>query len=453
MTRMKMIRKKIVFTIFTIFAFVFSIYADADASPASARQEFVPNQIILKVSETAGTTGPQFIERGGTPLFKNRGNLLRNTLTRRFSQIKSIRHHHSTGYLIVETSDGCDIEGLSKELKNTPGVVDASPNYYAVIADSTLEVPNDPYFQYQYALQNTGQVYYPQDNKSGTAGCDMNALTGWEWTTGSNDIIIAVIDSGVANDHVDLSGKVIAGYNFIDDNTNAYDDHGHGTLVASIAAAHANNGEGIAGVCWNAKIMPIKTMAADGYGSYLAIGEGIRFAASHGAHVINLSVGGRNSSFILEDACAEAFNKGAVLFAVAGNYSVTVHYPAAYDQYVMAVAATDANDDHASFSAIGPEVDIAAPGYFIWGAHFDPNNPGNLNDYHWGSGTSYATPYAAGAAALLLSYKPFLTNEQVMTLIRYTADDVNFDTHPGIDNYLGYGRINLGTLLAPYELD
>jgi thermitase len=199
--------------------------------------------------------------------------------------------------------------------------------------------------------------------------------------------------------------------------------------------------------------MPIKVTDGDGYGSYLAISYGMRYAVDNGARVINLSLGGRNSSFILEDACAYCYDNGAVMAASAGNTNTAVGYPAAYDEYCLAVAATDANDERTNWSNYGPQIDVAAPGYFVWGAYYSPDEPDNLNSYTWNSGTSFATPHVSGAAALVMSHKPHLTNTQIMALIKYTADDVNASQHPGIDDYLGYGRINIKTLLGPYELD
>jgi thermitase len=275
---------------------------------------------------------------------------------------------------------------------------------------------------------------------------------GWDRTTGSDSVIIAVIDSGVAWDHEDLHSKIVPGYDFVNDDNDPYDDHGHGTFAASIAAAETNNGVGIAGVSWHARIMPIKVMDYDGYGSYLAIATGMRYAVDNGARVLNLSIGGRNPSFILEDASAYCFNNGAVIAAAAGNSGAAVLYPAAYDDYCLAVAATDANDERPGWSNYGPQVDVAAPGDFVWGANYMPGDPTNLNSYTWKSGTSFATPYVAGAAALVMAYKPSLTNSQIMALIKYTADDVNAPTHPGVDDFLGYGRINLQTLLGPYEI-
>jgi thermitase len=445
-------------------------------------QKCVKNRLLVKLSEgieeTPESGTVETFARGRTPGKTSMRSHLAAEMSRKYRrEIKGIRYFKYTGYYIVETVDNCDLESFMGKLRSEPFVLDASPDYYAVIeptvptgqealeafsavssaistpsAVSTAVFPDDEYFQYQYALFNTGQVYLPETGLSGTAGSDMKAPSGWNWTTGSDDVIVAVIDSGVNPNHEDLVGKVVAGYNFVALTPDAADDHGHGTFVASLIAANTNNGVGIAGVSWHARIMPLKTMAASGYGSYSDIAAGIRYAAEHGAHVVNLSVGGRNPSPILEDACRYAFEQGLVIVCSAGNYSANVHYPGAYDAYCLAVAATDANDEHAPFSNTGPEVDVAAPGYFIWGARFAPNEPNNLSSYRWDSGTSFACPYAAGAAALLLSYKPFLSNTQIMALIKYTADDVNHDTLPGVDDALGYGRLNLSTLLGPYEL-
>ncbi|NIM13093.1 MAG: S8 family serine peptidase [Candidatus Aminicenantes bacterium] len=479
--------KKFIFIIGIVIAFLLAVHPGfaSDELKASDNgklingQEYVKNRVLVKFSEdetpTAETT--ESSARGRIPGRNARHNQLATVLSHRYrSEIKGVRYHKYTGYYMVETQENCDIAALCRKLRLEPFVIDASPDYYAVIdstvptgyesskpvlaascpastAPGTAIYPDDEYFQYQYALYNTGQVYLPETGLSGTTGSDIKAPAGWAWTTGSEDMIIAVIDSGVSGDHEDLAGKVIQGYNFVNDTPDASDDHGHGTFAASIAAANTNNGVGIAGVCWHARIMPLKTMAASGYGSYSNIAAGIRYAAEHGAHVINLSVGGRNPSPVLEDACKYAYEQGVVLVCSAGNYSPNVHYPAAYDDYCLAVAATGADDQHAPFSNTGPEVDVAAPGYFVWGARFSPYEPDNLSSYRWDSGTSFACPYAAGAAALLISYKPFLTNAQIMSLIKYTADDVNQDEDPGVDEFLGYGRLNLRTLLEPYELN
>ncbi|MGE5340224.1 MAG: S8 family serine peptidase [Candidatus Omnitrophota bacterium] len=371
-------------------------------------------------------------------------------------EIKNVRLDPYGNYYIIETDNKCDIERLCENLKKEDYVEDASPDYYALPTSGNFNInkPNDPYFHFQYALQNTGQIYYFEFNIRGTEGSDIKALQGWHCAFDghqTSDIVIAVIDTGVAWNHEDLKNQVISGFNFFDNNNNFYDEFGHGTSIASIAAAETNNGLGIAGTCWNAKILSVKAAGPNGLMPITAIASGLRYAADYGARVINMSFVAFRDSFMLKDACKYAFEKGAVLVAAAGNYGLNkVFYPAAYDEYCLAVGATEENDQLWDFSDYGPEIDVVAPGVNILSAFFDPEEPDILNAYQYQSGTSDATPYVSGAAALLLTQKPFLTNTQVMDLIRFTADDVNKDQYPGVDIYMGYGRINLQRLLCPY---
>jgi subtilisin family serine protease len=316
------------------------------------------------------------------------------------------------------------------------------------------KIPNEQYFSYQYALLNDGQLFYPEKSLRGLSGSDIKATEGWDWSTGSSDVTIAIVDSGIALTHEDLRNKVDPGYDFVNDDTDPMDDNGHGTMVASLAAAETDNGVGIAGVAWNARLLPVKVLDNKGNGSYLTIAAGIKYAADKGAQVINLSLGGNADSYILKDACQYAFDKGCVLVAAAGDTgSEEVQFPAAYDALCLAVGSTDANDILAPTSNRGPQIDVVAPGVWVIGASFNPAKPSELRSYTWGSGTSLAAAHVSGAAALLISYKPLLTNVQVMAMIMYTADDVNSDEFEGVDDEMGYGRINLRTLLSPYFLN
>lgn len=412
----------------------------------NGEQPYIEGQVVVKMREYnfsgffGSLMGTAFQKQLNAAILSNRYK----------EQVKSVTPYRHGHYYIMETHQDGTEKDLCGTLEQDPNIIAVSLNYIAHI--TAVTPPNDPYFEYQYALQNTGQVYLPSVSYSGTAGSDLSALAGWEWSTGTSDVIIAVLDTGICWNHEDLMHKVITGYNFVDDNDNPYDDHGHGTFAASIAAADTNNGTGMAGVSWNSRLMPVKVMSSNGYGSYLAIGTGIRYAADHGAKVINLSIGGASSSFILEDACQHAYSMGSLVVASTGNQGGNVLYPAAYDDYCLAVGASDDDDNYASYSNHGPQVDVVAPGSWVFGAIFQPDNPEQFNNYGWSSGTSYSCPYAAGTAALLFSYKPFLTPSQVMDLIRYTADDVNKSEHPGVDDYMGYGRINLETLLAPFPV-
>lgn len=396
----------------------------------SSDQPHIPHQIILKLPPTA--------EQGQ----------LRKLL--RIPGIQDISYHSSSGYFVANTTPDVHIEDLVRRMQDDLRIEGASLNYMARICSTE---PQDTYFSEQYSLNNTGQSFGQDDQLTGTSGSDINAPEGWDYVTGSKSTLIAIIDTGVASQHEDLVGKVSGGYDFVDDSQDSSDVHGHGTLAASLAAANTNNDKGIAGVCWDCQILSVRVMDKNGFGSYLAINSGIRYAVDQGVRVINLSLGGVNPSFILEDACEYAYKNGVVLVAATGNTGSNVLYPAAYDDYCLAVGATDYDDKLASFSNYGPQVDVVAPGVAIMGAHFDPKKPDTLNGYYYNEGTSFAAPLVSGAAGLLISLKPNLTQDDILNLIKYTADDINQTEYPGVDPYMGYGRINLKILLGPFILE
>lgn len=370
-------------------------------------------------------------------------------------QARKIRRIPRVDVYQLQTPENVSVEEMLYLLERNPDVEYAEPNY---IRHITQRTPNDPYFSEQYYLYNSGQEFGPPASpQSGAERADIKAREAWEETTGSEDVIIAVLDTGVDFNHPDLDEKILSnGYDFVNDDADPTDDHWHGTFVAGIAAAETNNGEGIAGVAWDCKILPVKV--ADNTGTVLVSTEidGIAWAVQNGAHVINLSLGGPGASQAELDAIRNATNNGVVVVAAAGNNGVGTDYPAAYDE-CMAVAATDFDDLRPSWSNYGPEIDVAAPGDTIFSLY-----PTNLVSppflpYAWADGTSASTPQVAGLAALIISIKGdvlsddqgILSVEDVLNIIRYTADDVNSATNPGRDDFIGYGRINMEKALVP----
>ncbi len=341
------------------------------------------------------------------------------------------------------------VEEMAAAFAQNPDVESAGPNHIARIAVT----PNDTLFRYQYALNNTGQDIGAPGSPTGKAKADIRATAGWEETKGQAETIIAIIDTGVDFNHPDIRNKIVSGGRDItNDDWDATDDNGHGTYVAGIAAADTNNDEGIAGVAWNCRILPVKVTDAEGSAYYSDVIDGIVWAADNGAQVINLSLGGDAPDDALRDALRYAYNKGVVVVASAGNEDAAVLYPAAYDAYCLAVAATDYNDARTPWSCFGPEVDVAAPGDWVlsivptW--YWEPD----YLPYAFGEGTSASAPHVAGLAALLKSLKPWLTVDDIMDVIRYSADDVNSGEHPGRDDYIGHGRINLDKALVPIKI-
>ncbi len=321
----------------------------------------------------------------------------------------------------LRLAEGTTIAEATEYYEHTTGVAYAEPNH---IVRALETVPDDPGLPEQWGLDR------------------IQAPAAWDIVTGTSDILVAIIDTGIDYTHPDLDdGRYAGGYDFVNDDNDPMDDEGHGTHVAGIATANTDNGVGVAGLAWNSQFMGVKVLDAQGVGSDFDLAEGIRYAADHGAHVANMSLGSPFTSRSVEEAMQYAHSKGVVMACAAGNSgSSGVHYPAAHDPYCLAVAASDRNDERAGFSSYGPEVDVAAPGVDILST--------TGGSYQSWSGTSMATPHVAGLAALILSRDPGLSVDQVFAAIRDSADDVNAETHPGEDDYLGTGRINAYHALA-----
>lgn len=297
--------------------------------------------------------------------------------------------------------------------------------------------PKAEYVEYDYtatASLDPNDAYYIS-NQWGPQ--DIFAPLAWNITTGSQNVIVAIVDTGVDYTHPDIMANYYpGGYDYINNDADPKDDNGHGTHVAGIAAAVTNNGVGIAGIS-QSKIMAEKVLNNVGSGSYSAVANGIIHATNKGAKVISLSLGGSFSSSTLQNAVNYAWKNGALIVAAAGNdNSGRISYPAAYSN-VIAVSALDPGDNFAYYSNHGKKIELAAPGTNIYSTY-----PGG---YAYMSGTSMATPFISGSAALVLSKNGGLTNSQVRNILDTTAVDLGAR---GRDAYFGYGKVNVyGALL------
>lgn len=311
---------------------------------------------------------------------------------------------------VLKVPEGSMSEKL-RQYRANPDVDYAEPNYKA----HAFVLTNDVSLSQQWGLF-----------KIEAAGSQISA---WDVTTGNPSIKIAILDTGIENTHPDLSGKVAVSANFTDSATIS-DLFGHGTHVAGIAAAATNNINGVAGAGYNTVLLNGKVLGDDGSGYYSWIAKGIIWAADQGAQVINISLGGPSSSIVLKDAVDYAWNKGSVVVAAAGNFgNSNPQYPGYY-QNVIAVGATDNNDVKASFSTYGRWVDVSAPGVNIYSTYKE-------NSYGYLSGTSMATPFAAGISALIWSKGICTTNICVREQLEKTADKIN-----GTGTYWAWGRVN-----------
>jgi len=280
------------------------------------------------------------------------------------------------------------------------------------VAQATL-TPNDPHWDRAWGERK------------------VRAPEAWNVSTGNSKTIIAIVDTGVDPRQPDLRGRVLRGWDFQNNDANPRDDNGHGTAVAGVASAAANDGVGIAGMCWNCRILPVKVLNANGSGSHSNIAAGIIYAVKHGADVINLSLAGPYPATVISDAVRFALRRGVVVVAAAGNEgSKRKSYPAAYDG-VISVAATNGSDRLYSWSNRGSWVDLAAPGCAFTGKP--------RSSWSWWCGTSFATPMVAGTVALIKSVRPSMSRVAIERLLKQTSVGVR-----GISN----GRINAGRALG-----
>ncbi len=337
------------------------------------------------------------------------------------------------------------------DLKGLPEARYAEQNHTRHV----FATPNDTYYSRQYAPKK------------------IQADLAWNFWKPKQQVIIAIVDTGVDSNHPDLTNKIlrdsngVLGYDAIAGRRDtASDVYGHGTFVAGIAAAQTNNGTGVAGIAgWNGqagnsdahyiKIMPVRVLGKDGTGADSDIADGVTWAVNHGARVINMSLGDVGYTDVLNNACQYAWNHGCILCAAAGNDGVSdVNYPAG-DANVIAVAATDKNDQLTTYSNWGGWVQVAAPGganvsgdeIYSTMPTYNTNIPGNsytLN-YDYLSGTSMSTPFVAGEAALLMAQNPSLTNAQVYNLILTNVDA--YSPVFGETIMSGGGRINVNRAL------
>ncbi len=411
-----------------------------------------------------------------------------NKLKRAHRRVNDLAWEQTTGFdrwFIIMLDGSVDVNTVLADFLTDPSVEDAGLEYFAY----PQAVPNDTYYGDNWGHNNTGQfpswqvsTYDYTGPAVGTPGWDTHAQEAWDYGYGNSSVVIAIIDSGVDTAHPDLT--LVAGYDYGVGDSNPMDDAtdaGHGTQAAGIAAAKANNNLGVIGSAGGCSIMPLKVADAAGGMSFTSIANAITHAADNGAKVISMSLGaqGMSSDTTVDPAITYANNAGVVIFASSGNYydpaymsgntvQNSIGYPS-NNQYVISVGAASPTGQRKSYtssdgvvyygSCYGSAtqdnrlaVDIMAPtelpstdirGAAGWAT----------GDYNWYfGGTSCASPYAAGAAALLLSRDPTLTPAEIRTILTSTATDMTNGTSVGWDMYTGYGLINMQAALNSLNL-
>jgi len=274
--------------------------------------------------------------------------------------------------------------------------------------------------------------------------------TAWEITRGSSEVTLAVLDSGINASLPDFSDRLIAGYDFVNDDSDPNDESGHGSAVASVAAGTGNNGQDTAGIDWNCRIMPLKVLNADNLGYYSFWVSAIDYAVANGADVINLSAGGLTTSAALTNAIDSAISQGVIFVTITHNDGDAIRYPGNLPQCIT-VGATRKNDVRSSFSNYGPEIDLVAPGGVGSGGNLSTNLAltdvsGDLAGYY---GTSFSAPQVAGTACLIRALRPTIEQAEMEAILCASALDLigSATDTAGFDNYYGYGRLDVANAL------
>jgi thermitase len=373
---------------------------------AQSSEQYVPNELVVAFQ-------PGFMPSGGhrwDPSFR-----------------KSVAVDGSLGVITYRLASGVDPVGLAHRLRVLPWVRYVEPNFRV----RHMQAANDPWLSRQYGLDST------------------RSIAAWARYVPRGIAPLAIVDTGVDLTHPDLSemlyrrnGAVVQ-VDLVHQDGDATDDNGHGTHCAGIAAAQTGNGIGVAGVGGvvpgpevGVRIMPVKVLNANGEGTTAGVAQGIRWSVENGARVISLSLGSDSGARVMEDAVNFAVARGVVVVAAAGNEgAMSRSYPASYEA-AISVAATDATDRLSAFSNYGPWVDLAAPGSSVYSTLMG-------GDYGWMSGTSMATPYVAGAAALLAAQAPNLTAGEIRAAMLGSAISMSFSDGRAIAG----GRLDVAAAL------
>ncbi|MGV3616976.1 MAG: S8 family peptidase [Fimbriimonas sp.] len=350
--------------------------AIAFATPADSA---VPGEVLVRY-------------RDGAP-----GGSVSRTLSAAALRAQPMETNAPLGVTRLRLAPGADVAATLAQLRKDPNVLYAEPNYIA----TKHVTPDDTYYN--------STIQWPLFK--------MEAAAAWNYATGTG-IKVAVLDTGVQANHPDLTGKVVAQYDFAYNDAVADDVDGHGTHTAGTIGAVTYNATGVASLGYNVQLMCGKVLNDSGSGSHAAIANGITWAADNGAKVINMSLGGTTGSTTLQNAVTYAVNKGVLVVASAGNAGNTrANYPAYYSN-TLAVAATDRNDARASFSTYGSWVDIAAPGVDVASTY-----PGS--QYVYMSGTSMAAPHVSALAALVAGTSYGTSASAIRTRLINTGDPVS----------------------------
>ncbi|HNT52496.1 MAG TPA: S8 family serine peptidase, partial [Candidatus Syntrophosphaera sp.] len=458
------------------------LLADAPLKQSGARPLYAPD--LIKVKLTAEADARAALPQG---LYAATDRFCLNELDQLMSVnggIKVIRAHRQVKdtlwsqrqgwdrWFLIQLDGRMSVDDALKSFKANRYIEIATPEYLAY----TTAVPNDTYYANNWGHNNTAQLPVYQSGGHtgagvGTVGFDSDAQLAWDQSQGygSASIIVAIIDTGVDTAHPDL--RLVAGYDYGDNDSNPMDnsaDPGHGTACSGVAAARANNALGVTGIAGGCSVMPLKVADSAGDMYFTAIENAITHAADYNAHIISMSLGaqgyGEGSVPSTDAALYYAYNAGVAIFAATANANTsTLAYPSNHTAVISVGAASPCGQRKSDTSCDGEywwgsnygtavqdakeAVDIMAP-TILPATDISGTGGYSTTDYYmWFNGTSCATPYAAGVAALVLSKDPSLTPAQLRTALVNSATDMTYDGGAGWDRYTGYGMVNANAAL------
>ena len=467
------------------------------SSSFSMKKFFVKTNAELKISEATGkislNTGIASLDE---KISKYKIESIKNLFRQNNGDPELFAKYGMARIYIFNFSDevksGTDMEEAVNDFSKDINVEFSEPVYIGSSAgvneyrlnnlfkqDLSENIPNDEMFYKQWYLKNSGSVDPSSGGGYAKIGADIKMIDGWNIETGNEDIIVAILDSGIKDDHPDLRGRIwnnnneipnngidddengyiddVRGWDFAYDDKRPDDGFGHGTNIATVIAANINNSIGFAGIDGKCKVMNCKNLNNDNSGEYSWWSESIKYAVDNGARIINMSEGGDDYSKVLKTAVDYANDKGVLITAAMMNKGDDRdYYPASY-KGVFAVGATDTDDKRCrkfswgGGSCWGGHISVVAPGNKIYGLDYE--NDQNYEVY-W-SGTSQSTAVVSGIASLLLAQNSSRTNEDLKRIIKNTSKDLVGDPRedkPGWDKFYGYGRVDCYAALT-YEYD
>ena len=465
----------------------------------SSEEFFVKTKTILPVSEATGKislqTGLSSLDdiirkyrvTGISKVF-NLDNGNKNIYDKLgMERIYSFSLNNDAGY-----SDDEELKDAVKEFNKNENVEYSELNYkgYAAGVKGTkfdrlfskkiaYFEPNDEMYYKQWYLKNSGSVEPSSGGRNAKVGADIKMPAAWEIETGSDDVVVAILDSGIKDDHPDLVNRMwinteeipnnridddnngyvddVRGWDFAYNDRKPYDGFGHGTNIATVIGADLNNTIGFAGIDGKCKLMNVKNLNDNNSGEYKWWAKSIKYAVDNGADIINMSEGGDDYSRVLNTAVDYANENGILIVAAMMNKGDDRDYYPASLQGVFAVGATDTDDSRCKKfswgggSCYGPHISVVAPGNKIYGLDYESDTN---YDVYW-SGTSQSTAIVSGIASLLLAQDKSRTSEELKKIIKYSAKDLTGNPNedkPGWDKYYGFGRVDCYAALT-YDYD